>query len=158
MCGGGGTQTTTQQTTIPPEVMARYNKVNEYAESLYNKPFQKYGTEASDFVAQLTPEQKQAIEATGQYANAAQGSYASAQNQLSDAQSQGAAPVELPPGLLCRASAFCMERARTAIPFRVCSTCDWVPGQRQRHSPLRCISETTCAMQGRGAPEGPKHR
>lgn len=93
MCGGGGTSTTTQQTTIPPEVLARYNAVNKRAEDLASTPFQKYSTNAEDFVAQLNQGQKQAIQNTGQYANAAQGAYSSAQNQLQDAQSAGAAAL-----------------------------------------------------------------
>lgn len=51
--------------------MARYNAVNTRAEEVASKPFQKYGTEASDFVAQINQQQQQGI----QNVNAAAGSY-----------------------------------------------------------------------------------
>ena len=68
---GGKKQTTTQNVTIPPEVMARYNAVNARAESTASKPFQQYGTTAADFVAQINPQQTSGINAV----NAAAGSY-----------------------------------------------------------------------------------
>lgn len=49
--------TSTSQVTIPPEVLARYNAVNKRAEETAAAPFQKYGTEASDFVAQMNAQQ-----------------------------------------------------------------------------------------------------
>lgn len=51
--------------------MARYNAVNTRAEEVASKPFQKYGTEASDFVAQINQQQQQGI----QNVNAAAGAY-----------------------------------------------------------------------------------
>lgn len=51
--------------------MARYNAVNTRAEEVASKPFQKYGTEASDFVAQINEQQKKGIAGV----NAAAGSY-----------------------------------------------------------------------------------
>ncbi len=51
--------------------MARYNAVNAQAEKVAAKPFQKYGTEASDFVAQINEQQKKGIAGV----NAAAGSY-----------------------------------------------------------------------------------
>lgn len=51
--------------------MARYNAVNTRAEEVASKPFQKYGTEASDFVAQINQQQQQGINNV----NAAAGSY-----------------------------------------------------------------------------------
>ena len=71
MCGGG-TQTTTQQVSIPPEVMARYNSVNARAEGVANQPFQQYGGE---FVAPLNEVQQQGIQATGQASQSAQPYY-----------------------------------------------------------------------------------
>ena len=68
---GKKTSTTTSQVQIPPEVMARYNAVNTRAEEVASKPFQKYGTEASDFVAQINQQQQQGI----QNVNAAAGAY-----------------------------------------------------------------------------------
>ena len=71
MCGGG-TQTTTQQVSIPPEVMARYNSVNARAEGVASTPFQQYGGE---FVAPLNEVQQQGIQATGQASQSAQPYY-----------------------------------------------------------------------------------
>ena len=68
MCGGG-TQTTTTKTEIPPEVLARYNAVNARAEQAATTPFQQYGGE---FVAGLNPTQQAGIEATNQYSQTAQ--------------------------------------------------------------------------------------
>ena len=61
MSGGGKTQTSTSTTTTPPEVMARYNAVNTRAENVASTPFQAYSNNASDFVAQLTPAQREAM-------------------------------------------------------------------------------------------------
>jgi len=71
MCGGG-TQTTTQQVTIPPEVMARYNSVNARAENVAATPFQAY---TGEFVAPLNETQQQGIQATGQASQSAQPYY-----------------------------------------------------------------------------------
>jgi hypothetical protein len=68
---GGKTSTTTQQVTIPPEVLARYNAVNARAEKVAKKPFQIYSTDPSDFVAQLNEQQLTGIGNV----NAAAGSY-----------------------------------------------------------------------------------
>lgn len=58
---GKKTSTTTSQVQIPPEVMARYNAVNTRAEQVAATPFQKYGTEGSDFVAQINAQQRAGI-------------------------------------------------------------------------------------------------
>lgn len=63
--------TSTSQVTIPPEVLARYNAVNKRAEETAATPFQKYGTEASDFVAQMNAQQNAGISDI----NATAGSY-----------------------------------------------------------------------------------
>jgi len=68
MCGGG-TQTTTTKTEIPPEVLARYNAVNARAEEAAKTPFQAY---TGEFVAPLTPTQQAGVEATNQYSQSAQ--------------------------------------------------------------------------------------
>jgi hypothetical protein len=91
MGGGGKSQTTTQQVSIPAEVLARYNAVNARAEDVASRGFQKYGTTAEDFVAPLTQSQQQGIQQTGQYAQAAQPYYDSATDQLNAAQQQGQA-------------------------------------------------------------------
>ena len=61
MSGGGKTQTATQQVSIPPEVMARYNAVNARAETAAAQPFQAYSYDPNAFVAPLTQTQRAAI-------------------------------------------------------------------------------------------------
>lgn len=51
--------------------MARYNSVNTMAQDVAAKPFQKYGTQGSDFVAQINEQQRAGINNV----NAAAGSY-----------------------------------------------------------------------------------
>jgi len=76
---GGKTGTTSSATTIPPEVLARYNSVNTRAEGVAAKPFQQYGTTPEQFVAPLNEQQKTGQVGMNQYANAAQPSIAYAQ-------------------------------------------------------------------------------
>lgn len=86
MCGGG-TQTTTQEVKIPPEVMARYNSVNARAEEVAQQPFQKY---SGEFVAPLTETQRSGIGATSQYSQYAQPAFQMGQGlTLSGAQDVG---------------------------------------------------------------------
>lgn len=68
---GGKTATSTSQTTIPPEVLARYNSINKMAESAASKPYQSFGTQASDYIAQMNQQQNTGINSV----NAAAGSY-----------------------------------------------------------------------------------
>ena len=68
---GGKTGTTSSATTIPPEVMARYNAVNTRAEGVATKPFQQYGTTPEAFVAPLNEQQRTGQTGMIQYANAA---------------------------------------------------------------------------------------
>lgn len=68
---GGKTATSTSQTTIPPEVLARYNAVNTMAEGAASKPYQSFGTQASDYIAQMNQQQGAGINRV----NAAAGSY-----------------------------------------------------------------------------------
>jgi muramidase (phage lysozyme) len=72
MCGGGSS---TSSTTIPPEVLARYNAVNARAEDVAKTPFQPY---TGDFVADLTPTQTAGIYNTSAAATQAQPYYAAA--------------------------------------------------------------------------------
>ena len=72
MCGGGSTNQTTQQVTIPPDVLARYDAVNAKASAAADTPFQTYGGE---FVSGLTDQQKAGMQGTNQYANFAQPTY-----------------------------------------------------------------------------------
>lgn len=75
---GGKSGTTTQQVSIPPEVMARYNAVNARAENVAQQPFQQYGTTAEAFVAPLTPTQQAGISGTNVAAGLAQPFYGAA--------------------------------------------------------------------------------
>jgi hypothetical protein len=76
---GGKTGTTTSSTSIPPEVLARYNSVNKTAENTAQQPFQQYSTDPNAFVAPLNEQQQAATGQTNAYANAAQPSIAYAQ-------------------------------------------------------------------------------
>lgn len=72
MSGGGKTQTATQQVSIPPEVMARYNAVNKRAEQAAAQPFQAYSYDPNAFVAPLTQTQQAAINNINQTAGMTQ--------------------------------------------------------------------------------------
>jgi len=78
--GGGKTSNSTQSVQIPPEVLARYNSVNENAQQVAQTPFQQYSTNASDFVAPLTPTQQFGVANTNNYATAAQPYFGAATN------------------------------------------------------------------------------
>lgn len=54
---GGKKATSTSQVTIPPEVLARYNAINARAESAASKPFQAFGSNPADYVAQMNEQQ-----------------------------------------------------------------------------------------------------
>ena len=54
---GGKKATSTSQVTIPPEVLARYNAVNARAETAASKPFQAFGSNPADYVAQMNQQQ-----------------------------------------------------------------------------------------------------
>ena len=69
---GGKSSTSTQQITIPPEVLARYNSVNATAERAAAKPFQEY---SGDIVAPVNPQQRQGIAGINAAANQAQPTY-----------------------------------------------------------------------------------
>ena len=76
---GGKTGTSTASTSIPPEVLARYNAVNKTAQDTAAQPFQQYSSDASAFVAPLNEQQQAATAQTNRYANAAQPSLEYAQ-------------------------------------------------------------------------------
>jgi Chaperone of endosialidase len=82
---GGKTGTTTQQVSIPPDVLARYNSVNAQAQQTAQTPFQKYSTDPSAFVAQINQQQQQGISGINQYANAAQPAYNAAMQETAQA-------------------------------------------------------------------------
>jgi len=81
---GGKNSTSTNQVSIPPQVLAQYNAVNANAASVASTPFQQYSTNPNAFVAPLTAEQNQGISATNQYANSAQPFYGAAGSTLAN--------------------------------------------------------------------------
>jgi len=85
---GGKTSKSTQQITIPPEVLARYRAINARADTVTNRPYQYYGGE---FVAPLNATQQSGIANTNAAANMAQPYFGAATNQLMGAQ-QAAMP------------------------------------------------------------------
>jgi hypothetical protein len=92
--GSKGSSTTTQQVTIPPEVLARYNAVNAQAEQVAATPFQQYSTDPNAFVAPLTSTQQAGIANTNQYAGTAQ-PYYQAGAGLTLAGAQAANPTQI---------------------------------------------------------------
>ena len=82
---GGKSGTTTQQVSIPPEVLARYNSVNALAEKTAATPFQKY---TGQFVAPLTATQQQGMAATQAASNMADPYFQQAQQAITNAYGQ----------------------------------------------------------------------
>ena len=54
---GGKKATTTSTVSIPPEVLARYNAVNQQAQTAAATPYEAFGKTAADYVAQLNARQ-----------------------------------------------------------------------------------------------------
>jgi Chaperone of endosialidase len=75
---GSGTSTSTQTTTIPQDVLNRYNSVNATAQQVAQTPFQTYSTNPNAFVAPLTGTQQAGIANTNASAGAAQPYYGAA--------------------------------------------------------------------------------
>lgn len=86
---GGKSTTSTQQVTIPPEVLARYNAVNARAENVAKQPFQQYGGE---FVAPINQQQMAGFQNINQAATSAQ-PYFGAAAGMTLAGSQGVGPL-----------------------------------------------------------------
>jgi hypothetical protein len=78
MSGGGKTQQTQQTTSIPPEVLARYNDVNARAEKVADIPYQRYSNDPNAFVAPLSQTQQAGISNTNAMAGSAQPYYGAA--------------------------------------------------------------------------------
>lgn len=85
MCGGQ-TQTT-QSVQIPPDVLARYNSVNQTAQTAAQQPFQVYSTDPNAFVAPLDSTQQSGIANTNAAVGQAQPYFDAATGQLINAQS-----------------------------------------------------------------------
>ena len=86
---GGKSTTSTQQVSIPPEVLARYNAVNRRAENVAQKPFQQYGGE---FVAPINQQQQAGFGNINQAATSAQ-PYFNAASGMTLYGSQGVGPL-----------------------------------------------------------------
>ena len=80
---GGKSSTSTQQVSIPPEVLARYNSVNATAEQAAAQPFQAYN---GQFVAPLSSTQEAGIANTNTAAGQAQPYFQTATDTLMGAQ------------------------------------------------------------------------
>ena len=85
---GGKTSSSTSSVQIPPEVLARYNAVNEYAGQVAQTPYQPYG---GQFVAPMTSTQNAAITNINQAAGQAQPYFTGASQALLQGQ-QSATP------------------------------------------------------------------
>jgi len=85
---GGKTGTTTSTTSIPPEVLARYNSVNASAEKTAATPFKEYSSDPNAFVAPLNQQQNVGINNINAYANAAQPGYQAGMNTTGSAINQ----------------------------------------------------------------------
>jgi hypothetical protein len=88
MSGGGKTSTSTSSVQIPPEVMARYNSVNDFASKVAQTPYQRY---QGEFVAPMTSTQNAAIANVNQAAGQAQPYFTGATESLLQGQ-QAATP------------------------------------------------------------------
>lgn len=82
---GGKTGTTSSSTSIPPEVLARYNSVNKTAESAAQAPFQEYSSDPNKFVAPINQQQTAGIGSVNQYAGSAQPAYGAAMQGTANA-------------------------------------------------------------------------
>src|SRR6185437_1383389 len=78
--GGGKSQQSTSQVSIPPEVLAQYQNVNSIANQVAQTPFQQYSQNPNAFVAPLTPTQQAGVLGTNQYSTEAQPFFQQAAN------------------------------------------------------------------------------
>ena len=79
---GGKSSTSTQSVQIPPEVLARYNAVNQQAQQTAGTPFQSYSDDPNAFVAPMTPTQLAGMQNINYATGQAQPYYDEATNQL----------------------------------------------------------------------------
>jgi len=86
---GGKTTTSTNQVTIPQDVLDRYNAVNTQAAKVAENPFQKYGTTAEDFVAQFNNQQLAGVSDI----NAASGAYKPYMTEATSATQSGISSI-----------------------------------------------------------------
>lgn len=86
---GGKRATTTSSVSIPPEVLARYNAVNQQAQTAAATPYEAFGKTASDYVAQMNAQQGAGISDI----NATAGSYQPYMTQATSATQAGMGPA-----------------------------------------------------------------
>lgn len=86
---GGKKSTSTSSVSIPKEVLERYNAVNQRAETAASTPYQAFGNQASDFVAQMNAQQNAGISDI----NATAGSYQPYMTQATAATQAGMGPA-----------------------------------------------------------------
>lgn len=87
MCGGGTSQTST--VSIPPEVLANYQKVFGMGEQIASKPFQEYSKDPNAFVAGMTPTQQAAMQNINAVQGMASGDVAAGQQMIGAGTGQG---------------------------------------------------------------------
>ena len=83
---GGKSSQSTNQVTIPPDVLARYNAVNATAHQAAQTPFHEYG---GQFVAPVNAQQQAGMSGVDAAANQAQPYFQQAGGTLQGAQAQG---------------------------------------------------------------------
>ena len=86
---GGKKATTTSSVSIPPEVLERYNSVNQQALAAAATPYQAFGKTAADYVAQMNAQQGAGISDI----NATAGSYQPYMTQATSATQAGMGPA-----------------------------------------------------------------
>lgn len=92
---GGKTSTSTSGVSIPPDVLARYNSVNQTAEQVAQTPFQQYSTNPNAFVAPMTSTQNAGVANTNAAAGMAQPYYQAATGfALAGSQPVNAQPLD----------------------------------------------------------------
>lgn len=97
---GGKSSTSTQQVSIPPEVLARYSAANDAASTAASQPFQQYSTDPAAFVAQTNATQNAGIAGANTAAGQAQPYFQTAQDQLGHAQTEGQGYIDAATGQL----------------------------------------------------------
>lgn len=85
--GGGGTNTTVQSNSPPPDVMAQYDKVIAQANQVASTPYTTGGFNASNLVAGFNPTQQQAFNTVNGAQGAAQPYLNSAQTDINNSTS-----------------------------------------------------------------------
>ena len=97
--GGGKSQQSSSQVSIPPEVLAQYQNVNSIANQVAQTPFQQYSTDPNAFVAPLTTTQQAGVLGTNEYSSEAQPFFQQASNQTQGVAKQAGTAGGLDPNI-----------------------------------------------------------